>query len=156
LRSTADSDEPPLYELLRELGSASIHFTIGRYREDTSLVTLTLVGERVEVDVFDDGHMEVSRFRGDESIVGGEELVRQRIDENRDRRRMRHRGGPVAWGHRIWASGGRCNGGDLMALEDPEALDAVGEDAAGKPRLIIEDPTWWAETSGGGLACWTS
>jgi len=74
----------PLYELLRELESASIHFTIGRYREDTILVTLTLVGERVEVDVFDDGHMEVSRFRGDESIVGGEELVRRLIDENRN------------------------------------------------------------------------
>jgi hypothetical protein len=74
----------PLYELLRELESASIHFTIGRYREDTILVTLTLVGERVEVDVFDDGHMEVSRFRGEENIVGGEELVRRLIDENRD------------------------------------------------------------------------
>ena len=73
----------PLYDLLRDLESASIHFTIGRYREDTVMVALTLAGERVEVDVFDDGHMEVSRFLGDESIVGGEELVRRLIDENR-------------------------------------------------------------------------
>ena len=47
----------PLYEILRELESASIHFTIGRYRDDSILVSMTLVGERVEVDVFEDGHM---------------------------------------------------------------------------------------------------
>jgi hypothetical protein len=70
--------------LLRDLEAASIHFTLGRYREDTVLVTLTLVGERVEVDVFDDGHMEVSRFPGSEDIVGDEALVRGLIDENRD------------------------------------------------------------------------
>jgi hypothetical protein len=74
----------PLYDLLRELEAASIPFTIGRFREDTILVTLTLVGERVEVDIFEDGHMEVSRFPGSEEIVGGEELVRQIIDANRD------------------------------------------------------------------------
>ena len=45
---------------------------------------MTLVGERVEVDVFEDGHMEVSRFRGSEEIVGGAELVETLIDENRD------------------------------------------------------------------------
>ena len=48
------------------------------------LVTLTLAGERVEVDVFEDGHMEVSRFPGSEDIVGGAELVEKLIDENRD------------------------------------------------------------------------
>jgi hypothetical protein len=74
----------PLYNLLHELETASIHFTLGRHREDTVMVTLTLVGERVEVDVFEDGHMEVSRFPGSEEIVGGEELVRRLIEENRD------------------------------------------------------------------------
>jgi hypothetical protein len=74
----------PLYNLLTDLEAASIHFTINRYRPDTILVTLTLVGERVEIDVFDDGHMEVSRFPGTEDIVGGEELVKKLIDENRD------------------------------------------------------------------------
>ncbi len=74
----------PLYDLLGELEAASIHFTIGRYREETILVTLTLVGERVEVDVFEDGHMEVSGFPGSEDVVGGEELVRRIIAENRD------------------------------------------------------------------------
>ena len=45
---------------------------------------MTLVGERVEVDVFEDGHMEVSRFTGNEDIVGGEELVDQIIENNKD------------------------------------------------------------------------
>ncbi len=74
----------PLYKLMRELEAASIHFVIGRYREDTVLVTLTLVGERVEIDVFEDGHMEVSRFSDREDIVGDEELVYQLIEANRD------------------------------------------------------------------------
>jgi hypothetical protein len=74
----------PLYQLLRRLEDAKIHFTLARHRDDTVLVTLTLVGERVEVDVFEDGHMEVSRFSGSEDIVGGAELVERLIDENRD------------------------------------------------------------------------
>jgi hypothetical protein len=74
----------PVYALLQKLEAAKIHFTLGRHRPDTILVTLTLVGERVEIDVFDDGHMEVSRFPGSEDIVGGAELVEKLIDENRD------------------------------------------------------------------------
>lgn len=73
----------PLYQLLQRLEAAKIHFAIARNRGDTVLVILTLVGERVEVDVFEDGHMEVSRFPGNENIVGGAELVERLIDENR-------------------------------------------------------------------------
>ena len=73
-----------LYKLLQELETASIHFTVSRHRPDTVLVTMTLVGERVEIDVFEDGHMEVSRFPGSEDIVGDAALVRRLIDENRD------------------------------------------------------------------------
>lgn len=74
----------PLYQLLRRLEDAKIHFTLARHREDAVLVTLTLVGERVEIDVFEDGHMEVSRFPGSEEIVGGAEVVERLIDENRE------------------------------------------------------------------------
>lgn len=73
----------PLYALLSELERSRIQFTLGRYRPDSVLVTLTLVGERVEVDVFDDGHMEVSRFRGNEDVVGDDELISALIEENR-------------------------------------------------------------------------
>ena len=73
-----------LYKLLRDLEGAKIHYTLGRYRDDTILVTLTLVAERIEVDVFEDGHLEVSRFKGSEGIVGGEDLVARIIRDNAD------------------------------------------------------------------------
>jgi hypothetical protein len=73
-----------LFTLLAELEAARIHFTLGRHRADTVLVTLTFVGERVEVDVFEDGYMEVSRFKGTEDILGGPELVAKLIEENRE------------------------------------------------------------------------
>ena len=72
----------PLYTLLQRLERAKIHFTLGRYRSDTVLVTLSVVGARIEVDVFDDGHMEVTRFAGHEDIVGDLALVEKIIDEN--------------------------------------------------------------------------
>jgi hypothetical protein len=65
----------PLFDLLLALERAHISFVLQRNRPNTVLVTITLVGERLEVDVFDDGHMEVSRFKGDETIVGDCELV---------------------------------------------------------------------------------
>jgi hypothetical protein len=74
----------PLYGLLADLEAARIHFTLARDRDDTIRVNLTVVGERVEVDVFEDGHMEVSRFIGNEDIVGGREMVTQIIENNRD------------------------------------------------------------------------
>lgn len=74
----------PLFSLMSELEAAKIHFTLARHRPDTVLVTLTLVGERVEIEVFDDGHMEMSRFKGHEDIVGGSELVATLIEENRE------------------------------------------------------------------------
>jgi hypothetical protein len=70
-----------LYELVAALEHAGVHFTLQRHRPDTILVTITLVGERVEVDVFEDGHMEVSRFKGDESIVGDAKLVYELIND---------------------------------------------------------------------------
>ncbi len=74
----------PLYALLTELEQAKIHFALSRHRPDSVLVSLTLVGERVEIDVFDDGHMEASRFLGDEGVVGGQEWVSWLIAKHRD------------------------------------------------------------------------
>jgi len=49
-------------------------------------MTATIVGERIEIDVFEDDHIEISRFRGDESVEGGMELlvqiVKAEIKEN--------------------------------------------------------------------------
>jgi hypothetical protein len=71
----------PLFALLAQLEAERIPFTLGRYRPDTILVSLTLVGARVEVDVFDDGHMDVARFVGDEGILGGLDMVTALIRE---------------------------------------------------------------------------
>jgi len=69
----------PLYDLLLRLEDAKIAFTISRNRSDSLLVTLTLVGERIEIEVFEDGHMEVSSFTGSEGIVGGAEVLEKLI-----------------------------------------------------------------------------
>jgi len=73
-----------IFELLSELDAARLYYTLSRTRPEAILVSIALVGERVEVDVFDDGHMEVSRFRGSEEIVGARDLIRQIIAGNRD------------------------------------------------------------------------
>ena len=36
-----------------------------------------IVGERIEIDIFEDDHIEISRFRGDEGIEGGRDLLLQ-------------------------------------------------------------------------------
>jgi hypothetical protein len=72
-----------LFDLLRELEEASIPYLLARDRSDALRIDLSLVGERIEIDVFEDGHMEVSRFRGSESIEGDETLVRLLIAQNR-------------------------------------------------------------------------
>jgi hypothetical protein len=34
-----------------------------------------MVGERIEIDTFEDDHLEISRFRGDEGVEGGKDLL---------------------------------------------------------------------------------
>lgn len=68
-----------LYTLLQKLEQARIHFTLGRHRDDTILVSITLVGERIEADVFEDGHMEICRFSGSEQTIGGADLLYELI-----------------------------------------------------------------------------
>ena len=70
----------PLYELLKWLDESNIHYTLSRHRADTIMVTISFVGERVETEVFDDGHMEVARFLGTEDIIGDKELIYRLID----------------------------------------------------------------------------
>ena len=73
-----------LFELLDELDAAHIHYVLARHQPDTVMVTITLVGERVEAAVFSDGHIEVARFTGTEVIEGGSDLLRQLITRERD------------------------------------------------------------------------
>jgi hypothetical protein len=77
----------PLFELLQRLDAGRYHYTLSRHRSDTVLVSVTFVGERTEIDVFEDGHMEVSRFLGTEDVLGGAERVWQIIRNNEQRDR---------------------------------------------------------------------
>ena len=70
----------PIFNICKMLDDAHIHYDLKRNRPDTIMLMVYLVGERVEVDVFEDGHIEISRFRGDESVEdAGIELLQELI-----------------------------------------------------------------------------
>lgn len=71
-----------LFDLLMSLDEAKYSYTLSRDRDDAILITISFVGERVEVYVFEDGHMEVSRFLGTEDVLGGKDLIYQIIGNN--------------------------------------------------------------------------
>ncbi|MGJ4952104.1 hypothetical protein [Bradyrhizobium sp. HKCCYLS20291] len=70
---------------MRLLDELRLHFFIERTRPDSIRLSVTLVGERLEIEVFEDDHIEFSRFRGDESVESGYEellrLLRSQTDE---------------------------------------------------------------------------
>ena len=68
-----------IFEVCRMLDAARMHYILEGDRPDTITMTVAVVGERIEIDVFEDGHIEISRFRGDESIEGGMELLRELV-----------------------------------------------------------------------------
>src|SRR5436190_20719555 len=75
-----------VFDTIHLLEKAHIAFDIKRTRPDALTVLATVVGERIEIDIFEDDHIEISRFRGDENIEGGMELlvdiVRAELREN--------------------------------------------------------------------------
>jgi hypothetical protein len=72
----------PLFDLLRRLDAGRWHYTMSRHRPDSILVSITFVGERAEIDVFEDGHMEVSQFLGHEDVLGGADLAWRLLEES--------------------------------------------------------------------------
>jgi hypothetical protein len=64
-----------VFDTIRLLENAGLHFFIERTRPDSIRLSVTTVGERFEIDIFEDNHLEISRFRGDESVVGGKEVL---------------------------------------------------------------------------------
>jgi hypothetical protein len=71
----------PLFDLLAKLDAAKLHYSLSRHRNDSILVAVTLVGCRAEIDVFDDGHMEVSQFSGNEEVIGGVDVAVALIEQ---------------------------------------------------------------------------
>ena len=71
-----------LYRVIRLLEQEGVHYRLDRHRVDSIMVTATLVGERIEIDVFEDGHVEYSRFRGGEDVEDDMPLLEARVREH--------------------------------------------------------------------------
>jgi hypothetical protein len=56
-----------LLQFLKYLNANRIAYDLDHQRDDSIMVTLVLVGKRIEVDFFED-HIEYSVFSGDESV----------------------------------------------------------------------------------------
>ena len=50
-----------LFEILQALDAARLPYRLSRHRDDTVLIAVTTTGERLEIDVFADGHVEFCR-----------------------------------------------------------------------------------------------
>lgn len=66
-----------VFDTIRLLEGVRLHFFIERTRPDSIRLSVTMIGERIEIDIFEDDHLEISRFRGDEEVEGGKELLLQ-------------------------------------------------------------------------------
>lgn len=64
-----------LFDTIKALEEARLHFFIERTRPDSVMLSVTMVGVRMEIDIFEDDHIEISRFYGDESVESGRELL---------------------------------------------------------------------------------
>jgi hypothetical protein len=71
-----------LYRMIRKLEQNSVWFRLDRLRDDSVMITATVVGERIEIDVFEDGHIEYSRFRGGEDVESDVEALIALLDEH--------------------------------------------------------------------------
>lgn len=75
----------PIFEICRMLEAAKLHYFLERDSgTDTILLTVSVPGERIEIDVFDDDHIEISRFSGDESVESGMELLREIVKREKE------------------------------------------------------------------------
>ena len=63
-----------LIDLLNRFEQQKIQYRLGHHREEAVMIEAAVPGERWEVEVFDDGHIEFERFRSDGHIGGAEEF----------------------------------------------------------------------------------
>lgn len=64
------------------LDENKVSYTILRRRDDSLMFSCVLIGARIEIDVFDDNHIEYSIFTGDEGVDSDEIKLRELIIEN--------------------------------------------------------------------------
>lgn len=75
-------DNVNIFEILKILERAKVKFRLARDRPDTIRIDATLYGLRLEIECFDDNHVEVSTFRGDEDIEGEYDFLLKILSEN--------------------------------------------------------------------------
>lgn len=71
-----------LIEILRLLEKRKLHYSLSRQRDDSVMISVTMVGLRVEIDVFEDDHIEYSVFSGDESVLSDFADLKQLLDDH--------------------------------------------------------------------------
>lgn len=71
-----------LYRVIRLLEQERVHYRLDRHRDDAIMITATLVGQRIEIDVFEDGHIEYSRFSGNEDVEDDVPLLEALLREH--------------------------------------------------------------------------
>ena len=72
-----------LYRVLKLLDDLHIHYRLGRDRDETVMVEVAVPGERIEIEVFEDGHIEFARFTGDERVESREPEIERLFQELR-------------------------------------------------------------------------
>ncbi|HEV2100896.1 MAG TPA: hypothetical protein VGR45_18465 [Stellaceae bacterium] len=65
-----------VFNTIRMLEAARLHYFIERTRPDSLRFSVTMAGQRIEIDVFEDNHIEISRFFGDERVEDGAALLK--------------------------------------------------------------------------------
>lgn len=58
-----------LIEFLKQLEERRMHFSLGRFRDQTVAVFVSVPGQRWEVEFFADGNVEVEVFKSDGDIL---------------------------------------------------------------------------------------
>ena len=64
-----------LFEVLRKLEQNKVHYSLSKNRPDAVQLSCTLVSARIEIDVFEDGHVEFSHFSGNEDVLADEQAL---------------------------------------------------------------------------------
>jgi hypothetical protein len=63
------------HELIAQLTASKIHFTMTSVREDAIMFLITVPGERWEVEVYPDGHLEIETFGNSSGVLGEAKLA---------------------------------------------------------------------------------
>ncbi|HUA64334.1 MAG TPA: hypothetical protein VME24_00700 [Alphaproteobacteria bacterium] len=73
----------PLYQIIARLDAAKIYFTLDRTRDETVMVLAQVPGRSYEIEVFENGQVEVEVYESDGEI-GGPELVDELLRDSSD------------------------------------------------------------------------